>query len=195
MLARRIDGKPELKEYIDRALAAQRDVQHLFEEVRQYAAPPKLELAVFDLGQLVERTWDELASVFQDSAASLVEHAGPGDLNCEVDEFSVRQVFRNVFENAVAAGGPSAVIDVTYSEVQHNGQPAVQVSVRDNGPGLDKEQHARIFDAFYTTKTHGTGLGMAIVKNTLQRHGGKIAVRSTNGSGAEILLTFPVKHP
>jgi two-component system, LuxR family, sensor kinase FixL len=65
------------------------------------------------------------------------------------------------------------------------------VSVHDNGPGLSPEQRQKIFEPFFTTKTKGTGLGMAIVKRIMEAHGGKIAVGTGDGPGAEIVLTLP----
>jgi signal transduction histidine kinase len=74
-------------------------------------------------------------------------------------------------------------------------QPALRVSVTDNGPGLNAEQRTRIFDPFFTTKTKGTGLGMAIAKRIVEAHGGVIAVGSSPASGAEILIDLPRECP
>ena len=63
--------------------------------------------------------------------------------------------------------------------------------VRDNGPGLSPEQRDKIFESFYTTKTRGTGLGMAIVKRIVEAHGGQVGLGDAEGRGAEIVLTLP----
>jgi signal transduction histidine kinase len=62
--------------------------------------------------------------------------------------------------------------------------------VRDNGPGLDAEQRDKIFESFYTTKTRGTGLGMAIVKRIVEAHSGEITV-GDRAQGAEFIVTLP----
>jgi two-component system sensor kinase FixL len=67
----------------------------------------------------------------------------------------------------------------------------LRVAVRDNGPGLGPEQRQRIFDPFYTTKTRGTGLGMAIAKRIVEAHGGRIAVGEGRAAGAEIIILLP----
>ena len=69
----------------------------------------------------------------------------------------------------------------------------IQISVRDNGPGLNPEQQERIFEPFYTTKTKGTGLGMAIAQRIVEAHHGRIQVGDVSGPGAEILVTLPSK--
>ena len=80
---------------------------------------------------------------------------------------------------------------VSAAEGTLEGQPALRVAVRDNGPGLGAEQRKRIFEPFYTTTTKGTGLGMAIAKRIVEAHGGRIAVGPGTGRGAEILLLLP----
>lgn len=64
-------------------------------------------------------------------------------------------------------------------------------AIRDNGPGLTLEQETRLFEPFYTTKTHGTGLGMAISRRIVEAHGGWIAVGRDAASGAEIVVVLP----
>jgi signal transduction histidine kinase len=103
----------------------------------------------------------------------------------------MEQVFRNVLENALAACRDPVEVTVTAAADTLDGQPALLVSVRDNGPGLNAEQRKRIFEPFYTTKTKGTGLGMAIAKRIVEAHGGRIAVGPGTGRGAEILLLLP----
>ena len=58
----------------------------------------------------------------------------------------------------------------------HNEQPAIEVRVRDNGPGLAPEARQSVFEPFFTTKTKGTGLGMAIARQIVEAHGGQIGV-------------------
>jgi signal transduction histidine kinase len=63
--------------------------------------------------------------------------------------------------------------------------------IADNGVGIDDEQCQKIFNPFYTSKEHGTGLGLPITKKIVEAHGGTIEVRSEIGDGAEFVLTFP----
>ena len=84
-------------------------------------------------------------------------------------------------------------IKVLCTRAEIDGQPAIRIAFRDNGPGLIAEQRQRIFEPFFTTKTKGTGLGMAIAKRIVEAHGGQIAVGSGSDRGAEILVTLPCK--
>jgi signal transduction histidine kinase len=100
------------------------------------------------------------------------------------------QVFRNILENALAACHDPVEVTVTASAMTLEGQPAVRIAVRDNGPGLSPEQRRRIFEPFFTTRTKGTGSGMAIAKRIVEAHGGQIAVGPCQGRGAEIIITL-----
>ncbi len=66
----------------------------------------------------------------------------------------------------------------------------VAISITDTGAGINKEQLPHIFDPFYTTKEAGTGLGLAIVHSIITKHGGKIDVSSTVGSGTTVTITL-----
>ena len=191
MLSWEVEDRPEALDLIARIQKAQDHLKQLYEEVRGYAAPLKLEREVWDLSAVWRQAWENLALRRQGREAALREATGGLDLRCAVDQFRLEQVFRNILENALAACPDPVRIDVSCSEAKVEGRPAVRVAVRDNGPGLNPEQRRRIFDPFYTTKTKGTGLGMAIAKRIVEAHGGQIAVGPGAGGGAEILIALP----
>jgi two-component system, LuxR family, sensor kinase FixL len=111
--------------------------------------------------------------------------------DCAIDSFRLEQVFRNILDNSLAACRDPVRITVRCTPAELAGHPALRIAVRDNGPGLNKEQAQRIFEPFYTTKTKGTGLGMAIAKRIIEAHAGRIAIGSAGHPGAEIVITLP----
>jgi signal transduction histidine kinase len=70
---------------------------------------------------------------------------------------------------------------------------SIEISVRDDGPGIAPDKIERIFEAYYTTKERGTGLGLAIVKHNVELYGGDVRVESELGKGAKFTLIFPAK--
>ena len=70
---------------------------------------------------------------------------------------------------------------------------SIEISVRDDGPGIAPDKIERIFEAYYTTKERGTGLGLAIVKHNVELYGGNVRVESELGKGAKFTLIFPQK--
>jgi signal transduction histidine kinase len=121
---------------------------------------------------------------------SLVENTNGIDLDVEVDRFRMVQVFRNLLENSLAAGGDPVVIRIGCRDLHLNGKPAVEISVRDNGPGLTSDARQNVFEPFFTTKTKGTGLGMAIARRIIDAHGGRIALGESS-EGAEFTISLP----
>jgi len=109
----------------------------------------------------------------------------------KVDPFRLGQVFRNILDNALAACAEPVQIRVACTRMDHDGRSMIQLAFCDNGPGLNAEQRQRIFEPFYTTKTKGTGLGMAIAKRIVEAHGGEIAVGCGVARGAELLVRLP----
>jgi two-component system sensor kinase FixL len=191
MLALEVEDRPEALDLVARIQKAQNHLQQLYGEVRTYAAPLKLERQMHSLCSIWRQAWSNLADHRKGRAATLREESDNVDLVCAVDPFRLEQVFRNILENALAACKDPVEIKVSCSAAQLDGQPALRIAVRDNGPGLSAEQWQRLFEPFFTTKTKGTGLGMAIAQRIVEAHGGQIAAAAPAGPGAEIQLLLP----
>jgi two-component system sensor kinase FixL len=191
MLCLEIEDRPEALEYASRIQTAQDRLQRLLEELREFAAPICLDREPYNLRSLVGQVLNELSAVHDEKQIRLREQAAGVDLCCAVDVFRMHQVFRNVLENSIAAAPDPVRISVTWVSTELNGSPALQVVLRDNGPGLSVEQKQKVFEPFYTTKKRGTGLGMAITRRIVEAHDGQIAVRGNGGEGAEFVITLP----
>jgi PAS domain S-box-containing protein len=190
MLAKRIKNQPEALELLAGIQQSHHDLHRLYEGVRGYAAPIRLKREPCDLREVLHEAWSQLASVRRGRVAQLRERGATLDLVCEADRFAAAQVFRNILENSLSAAGDPVWIDVTWSAGELKHSPALRVVLRDNGHGLNGEQRRRIFEPFYTTKTRGTGLGMAISKRIVEAHGGRIALGADRACGAEIIIDW-----
>jgi PAS domain S-box-containing protein len=195
MLRWKVEGRPDALDLVERMQKAQEDVVRLYEDVRDYAAPIRLDVRPCDLGELWREVWQHVLALCPGRDAALAEEAAGVDCTCLADGFRLRQVFRNVLENAVAATADPVRVVVAAAEATLAGRPALRVAVRDNGPGLGEEDRLHLFEPFYTTKVKGTGLGMAIAKRIVEAHGGDITVGSSPGRGAEIVITLPRETP
>ena len=107
----------------------------------------------------------------------------------------LKQVLVNLIVNAVQAMPHGGVLTISLSQEprQALGMPAVRLTVRDSGMGIDPAHRSRIFDPFFTTKDEGTGLGLAIVYSIVEAHQGRIDVESTveQGTACSIILPHP----
>jgi signal transduction histidine kinase len=195
MLSWEVEDRPAALDLIARIQKAQDHLRHLYEEVRGYAAPLRLDRELWDLAYLWRQAWEHLALERRARDATLHEQAGGLNLKCCVDQFRLEQVFRNILENSLAACADPVRIEVCCTDAQIDGRPAVRVAVLDNGPGLGPQPRQKIFEPFFTTKTKGTGLGMAIARRIVEAHGGQIAVGPARAAGAEIVITLPREIP
>jgi PAS domain S-box-containing protein len=191
MLALAVSDRPKALDLIKRLQDAQDHLHTLYEDVRSYAAPVNLQKEPSDLRQVWREAWQHLEPIRREKQAILNESLDSMDLRCAVDPFRLGQVFRNIFENALAACSPPVVIDMRVTEAELAGRPALCARVHDNGPGISAEQRSRVFDPFFTTKAKGTGLGMAIARRIVEAHGGRIAIGEEDVPGAVFLLTLP----
>jgi two-component system sensor kinase FixL len=189
MLALEVDKNSAAMELLGRVQKAQENLHQLFEEVREYAAPLRLDLQPCDLKTVLHEAWDYLALARHGSEIRLIE-SFEGQLDCAADRFRIAQVFRNILENAVQVSPRDGQITVEVGPDAIDGEEAIRVAIRDEGPGFSDEQKQRIFEPFFTTKTKGTGLGMAICQRIVLAHGGQISVGSS-GVGAEIVIRLP----
>jgi len=113
------------------------------------------------------------------------------DTSCAVDPSRMVQVFRNILENSLLACTDPVQIGVSLNDAKIDGRAGLSIVLRNNGPPLTWEERRKIFDAFFTTRTHGSGLGMAIVKRIVEAHDGRIAVGAPEHQETEVVITLP----
>lgn len=198
LLEWRIGDDHEGREIIGDISRAEARLLRLFEDLRGYASPGRLERQPCRLDEIVSRAWDSVDQLRQGRDARLEQHNGAADVTCQIDPFQMEQVYRNLIENSLAACSDPVRIEVAYQNGQAADADRLRVTLSDNGPGIAAEDADRIFEPFYTTKTQGTGLGMAIVRRIVESHGGTIDVERHPGAGAAFVMTLPKRptcHP
>jgi signal transduction histidine kinase len=195
MLALLVRDRPDALALIDRIQKAQDDLHTLYEDVRGYAAPIKLEQAPCDLARVWREAWAHLEAARAGKHAILVEAIDGVDLHCDADPFRLEQVFRNILDNALVAASPPVAIEVRAEESDLESQPAIRLRFRDNGPGIPPDCRPHVFDPFYTTKARGTGLGLPIARRIVEAHGGRIGLDDVDGPGTAFLITLPKGSP
>ncbi|GEJ59162.1 sensor histidine kinase [Anaeromyxobacter diazotrophicus] len=112
---------------------------------------------------------------------------GLAGLEVEGDPGQLRQVFVNLLSNAVEAASPAGAVSIAAS--REDGR--ITVAVEDSGPGVDPAVARRLFEPLITTKERGIGLGLALVKRIVERHGGSVAYEPPAGGGARFLVHLP----
>lgn len=110
------------------------------------------------------------------------------------DRIQIEQVLINLVKNAldamVGSDGERRVVILT----RHGSEEAIEVAVRDRGPGLKDHMLEEVFEPFFTTKPDGTGMGLPLSRTIIQNHGGRLAARSMKEGGAEFAFTLPIQE-
>lgn len=119
------------------------------------------------------------------------------ELDVNIDGKRIYQVIRNVIGNAIKYGRQeNAIIEVELS----NNNEAIKIEIRDNGPGIPEDKLSNIFNRFYRIDTErtkdfmSTGLGLAIAKEMVEAHGGKIYAASIMGKGSTFTIELPINN-
>jgi two-component system phosphate regulon sensor histidine kinase PhoR len=166
-------------------------------------AQEMMDLAQIESGQaLLKLVPVPVAPLVQSSVSGLLPNAElksqhislflPPELMVLADEQQVIRVIRNLVHNAIKFAPEGGIISI-YAQTQD--EEDVRICVSDNGPGIPRDDQARIFERFYKqdrARSHGgTGLGLAIARHIVEGHGGRIWVESVPGQGATFCFTLP----
>ncbi|HEU0210522.1 MAG TPA: MASE1 domain-containing protein [Candidatus Udaeobacter sp.] len=109
------------------------------------------------------------------------------------DPVQLQQVLLNLVINSLDAMRDTPVANRTVAiATRENGDGTLGISVRDYGLGISEEMRERLFDPFFSTKTEGLGMGLAIVRSIIESHGGTITAENANGGGARFEFVLPI---
>ncbi len=143
-----------------------------------------------DLNEVLTETLELAAYDLKRAEVAIVERRAPELPAVSGDREQLQQVFTNLVLNAChAIAGTGRRGRLTVTTRADGGR--VVVGIGDDGPGVPAEHRDRIFEPFFTTRPEGTGLGLAICRRIVENHGGRIAVRTEPGAGAEFVVELP----
>jgi len=175
------DGKTETAVQV---LEAETDrLERLAREFADFGRLPEGPQSEVDLVELLEELGR--TGVPDGVAVRLTANGGPRTLLGHYDP--LRRAFANLLRNAAEAMKGQGAIDVI---VTGDGS-GIAVTIADHGPGIPDDVRQRVFEPYFTTKADGTGLGLALVRQTLEAHRGTIALTATPGGGATFAIVFP----
>jgi PAS domain S-box-containing protein len=184
-------SEKEASDYAGRILRQTRDITHVVAEFLKYARPLEIPDETVTLQTVVERVVMEVGEALPQVK---VRYEGTfGDV--EGDEGLLRQALLNLTRNAAeacesAAHGGRVLV---RGEVAGGDETGLQqITVFDNGPGIEAAAMAKLFRPFFTTKANGTGLGLAVVQKIIVQHGGQVQARNRPDGGAAFIVTLPL---
>ncbi|HVB31618.1 MAG TPA: HAMP domain-containing sensor histidine kinase, partial [Gemmatimonadaceae bacterium] len=184
----RRDAPPELAETVEVLATETARLEALAKNFSQFGKLPEGPRAAVDLGDLVRYT--ARASVPESVALAIEVQDGVPMVWGHHD--ALARAFSNVVLNAVEACGGTGAITVRVQRATCGGRDAVALEVHDTGPGIAPDRLARVWEPYVTYKAGGTGLGMAIARQTVLAHDGEVFAESTPDAGTTIRFVIPV---
>jgi signal transduction histidine kinase len=165
-------------------------VEKLVKDILSYARAPKLAKSSFQLESLLEEALRFVEEPIEEKEIRVVasfEELAP----IVVDGDQLRQAFLNILLNATEAVGHGGTIGVQTRLRSTPEGSVAEVSIEDDGVGIEETDRQSIFDAFFTTKSLGTGLGLTNARKVIELHRGAIEVASEVGRGTRVTVVLP----
>jgi two-component system sensor histidine kinase HydH len=182
----------EISDHAERILEQTRNITHVVTEFLKFARPLEISDETVELEPLIGRAIDEIAS-----AEPGVSVRAEGNFGTVAgDEGLLKQAILNLARNAAeACAGKKDGRVVVRGEIIRGADATVQrITVLDNGSGIAADDLPNLFHPFFTTKAHGTGLGLAVVQKIIVQHGGQVEARNLPSGGAAFIVTLPERR-
>lgn len=182
----------EMGECAEKILDQTKSLAHVVTEFLRFARPLELAQEDCELAGVVEQVADEIGAAVP--GATIRTEGVFGTVSG--DAGLLRQALLNLARNAseaASSNGHAGEVIIAGGQEGHAGQRWQCIAVRDNGPGIPAGDLDKIFVPFFTTKSAGTGLGLALVQKIALQHGGRVEVRNRARGGAEFDLWLPLR--
>ncbi|MGH7267168.1 MAG: two-component system sensor histidine kinase NtrB [Candidatus Rokuibacteriota bacterium] len=169
-----------------------RAVDQLSAVVGDIASPPAaapLERQTVSAATVLDDALARMADRLKGAAIEVVRQDGASAAVVSADPLALRRVVAALVQNAIDAmpGGGTLTIGVAAA-----GPREVALSLHDSGPGIPEDVQARLFEPFVTTRASGMGLGLALARQVVDQHGGRVEVNSRTGAGTTVRIVLPV---
>jgi two-component system, NtrC family, sensor histidine kinase HydH len=179
------DDDQALMEIIQREAGRLND---LVTDMMDLSRPRRPDMARVDAARLVREVVELAGKSGRGVSDVAVSYSGPESAIVVADGAQLRQLVWNLVRNGVQASNAG---DCVLVELASKPDARLELSVRDDGVGIDPEARGRLFDAFFTTRSHGTGVGLAVVKRIADEHGFTVTVDSGVQKGAVFRVLMP----
>ena len=184
-----LNGKAEAT--LKRVCVLQKEIQRLEEvlsDFLRFAKGGSLELLEQDINQVVDEVIDFIAPEAKRNGIEVVRDYAPDMPIARLDTGLVKQAILNIIINAQQAMPQGGRLSVSTSHKEGH----VHIGVTDTGTGIPRRHQDKIFQAYFSTKKKGTGLGLPTARRIVEGHGGSISVESTEGRGSSFIIRLPL---
>jgi signal transduction histidine kinase len=187
-----IPSEGDKREMYEEVLRQIDRMENLTRDLLDYSRPRSPELSSSDINGLLDRACLLMTIGIKDGTTRIEKEYDPELPAVLVDPEKMQQVFLNILLNCMQAMPEGGRIRVGTATAGSGVSGAVQVSIGDEGPGMDSATLANALRPFFTTKHTGTGLGLSIARQIVESHGGSLTIDSTLGAGSTFTIHLPL---
>jgi signal transduction histidine kinase len=193
LLSAKLDAGLDPKQHLDILTSEVNRLKRVVQTFLDFTRPVDVKLREFDANTVV-REVILLAADARAQGVDLTEQYGPGPLHIKADSDLLKQALLNIIVNgcqAMAEKGEGGKLTVSTGVHKEDEQELVFIDIRDTGPGIPPEVRDKIFNLYYTTKTQGSGIGLAQAFRAVQLHNGRIQLDTEVGRGTCFRILLP----
>ena len=181
-----IDNGSDAERYLGSALERLRDLERLVNDMLLFAGGTPATMQTVDLESLIDDVVETFAPQLDDPFQ--IRWAGaPAKVHVRGSRYGLFNALSNLLTNALQFTPDGENVSVELCATMN----VARISVRDHGPGIPVEYHDRVFEPFFSTKSNGTGLGLAVVRAVVGAHGGEVEIIECP-DGAEVVIELPL---
>jgi signal transduction histidine kinase len=189
-----MQNMPEIAEINDNIKITNNSIDYLtvmINKIQNQIKDIVLEESQNNLGDIIDKALNMVIPFTKDRNTNIVKNFS-NDLYILCDSTHLQETFINILNNAIEAIGANGEIKIDIYE----DKKFITVAIKDNGPGISKDNLPRVVDPFFSTKnrTQNFGLGLSYCYSVMQQHGGRLDIQSEEGMGTKVLVSFPIKR-
>lgn len=193
LLERDLSVDEKHKKYVQKINEGLQDLLKTVNNLLDYTRPDKLNLQEVKVTEILEKVLGlfEMELKHSQKQIKIQKDYLKSNLSVRIDPEKFQHVILNLLQNASQSLGENGNITVVLDTAALKGRNSIHLRVTDNGSGIPAEALKKVFTPFFTSKTGGTGLGLAAVKKIVEAHRGEVKIKSEMGKGTEVEIWIP----
>lgn len=180
------------KRFTKKTLSALQHLETLVEEMLLFARGGRLNAKPANISTVINDFIEQQHAELEDCELNITFNNEITDVQVNLSSDAFKSALQNIFNNACQLGDDAINLSVELLQKQTN---QVQLIISDDGPGIPDSIKSRLFEPFVTTRTNGTGLGLAVVDTVIRAHKGTVSVADAAGKGTCFTITLPIYNP
>ena len=181
-------NKEKTDKFINKSLDRTKHIEKMINDMLMFSHGGQFKMSEFLLIDLLSELNEQIQPLFKPTFAQLKIRQFDANISLNGNKNALVGAFANLCMNALQQASEDLVVILTINTTPNG---LIQIAIQDNAGGMDELTQKHLFDPFYTTKSDGTGLGLAVVKSVVESHQGNIAVNSKLGQGTVFVMSLP----